>query len=38
MAAGSSGAGLAIIACSWPPLVELGGHRPTDQISFFLHP
>jgi hypothetical protein len=27
---------LAIIACSWPPLVKLAGHRPKDQISFFL--
>jgi hypothetical protein len=27
-----------IIACPWPPLVELTGHRPTDQFSFFLHP
>ena len=24
------------VACPWPPLVELTGHRPTDQISFFL--
>ena len=30
--------GLAIIDCSWPPLVEVAEHQPTDQISFFLHP
>jgi len=33
---GKRHAGLAIISCSWPPLVELVGHRPTDQSSFFL--
>ena len=26
---------LSVIACSCPPLVELTGHRSTDQISFF---
>ena len=35
---GKRRAGLAIIACSWPPLVELDGYRPTDQVSFFLEP
>jgi hypothetical protein len=29
-------AGLAIIACSWPPLVELAGRRPTDQSFFWV--
>jgi len=35
--AGNGATGL-IIVFSWPPLVELGGHRPTDQIYFFLCP
>jgi len=25
-----------IVFCFWPPLVDLGGHRPTDPISLFL--
>jgi hypothetical protein len=36
---GKRRAGLTTIVCSWPPVVvELAGHRPTDQSSFFLRP